>query len=324
MQDFSISQKSQNATLRKAKAVKKDEFYTKIYDIENEVKHYKGHFRGKVVFCNCDDPTASDFWRYFHISFSHLGLKKLISTHFVYKDLFTPGSTYKMEYEGGNDVDYNIGEKTILKANGDFRSEECIEILKSADIVVTNPPFSLFREFVSQLMKFDKIFLIIGNKNAIAYKEIFPLIKETKVWLGYTSPNYYMVYENGKFLYDSDNLAGLTRWFTNLEVSKRDEELILFRKYYGNEGNYPKYDNYDAIEVSKVCNIPMDYDGVMGVPITFLDKYNPSQFEIVDGLNRYSILDVAGTNKLARKNHLYMTSINGKPIYARILIKKKQ
>jgi hypothetical protein len=279
-----------NTTLNAASKAKNDEFYTQISDIEKECSHYKEHFKGKTIFCNCDDPDTSNFWRYFHINFSHLGLKKLVSTHFVYMDMFHEGDTYKMEYSGGNDGDYTMGIKTTLKENGDFRSGECITILKEADIIVTNPPFSLFREYAAQLMEYEKKFLIIGSKNAITYKEIFPLIKEGRMWLGYGFSNgnaFFGVKSPRDFaagVYDQK--TGLVKfrnacWFTNFEILKRNEKLILYKTYKGHENDYPKYDNYDAIEVSKVQDIPVDYDGVMGVPITFLDKYNPSQFDIV-------------------------------------------
>jgi hypothetical protein len=277
-----------NATLNAANKAKNDEFYTQISDIEKECSHYKAHFKNKIIFCNCDDPDTSNFWRYFHINFSHLGLKKLIATHFVYMDMFHEGDTYKMEYTGGNDGDYTIGTKTTLKENGDFRSAECIALLKKADIIVTNPPFSLFREYVAQLMEYEKKFLIIGNKNAITYKDIFPLIKEGRMWLGHKNINSDMWLllpdncEKWEKIIDGRKAKHIMAcWFTNLEISKRSEKLILYKIYKGHENDYPKYDNYDAIEVSKVQDIPVDYNGVMGVPITFLDKYNPSQFDIV-------------------------------------------
>ncbi|MDR2104165.1 MAG: adenine-specific methyltransferase EcoRI family protein, partial [Deferribacteraceae bacterium] len=223
-----------NKGLNNASKAKNDEFYTRIADIERECLHYREHFKDKVVFCNCDDPDTSDFWRYFHIAFGVLGLKKLIAAHFVYMDLFTPGETYKIEYEGGDDGDFNIGKRTTLEQNGDFRSFECIELLKEADIVVTNPPFSLFREYVSQLIKYDKKFLIISHQNAITYKEIFKLIRDNKVWLGYNNfdnsrfimPSYYDI-EASKYAYEENGVkygrvSGL-RWFTNLEIKKRLE-----------------------------------------------------------------------------------------------------
>lgn len=270
---------AKNDNLHKAKDAKNDEFYTRIEDVAEELRHYKKHFAGKVVFCNCDDPTWSAFWRYFHLNFSELGLKKLIATHY---DRTEP--TYKMEYEGGDDNDVEVGVKTPLEGNGDFRGRECLDLLDECDIVVTNPPFSLFREYVSTLIQHGKKFLIIGNKNAITYKELFPLLKENKVWIGYSSPSEFDT-PNGM----TKKINGLTRWFTNLDIQKRHEKLILWQRYYDDDGNplpdaeerYPHYDNYDAINVDRVADIPVDYKGVMGVPITFLDKYNPDEFKIL-------------------------------------------
>ena len=258
-----------NANLHKAKNAKNDEFYTQLTDVSKELMHYKQHFKDKIVFCNCDDPTWSAFWKYFHLNFEALGLKKLISTHY---DKTEP--TYKMAYTGGDDNDIEVGVKTPLEGNGDFRNQECLDLLDEADIVVTNPPFSLFREYVACLMEHKKKFLIIGNKNAITYKEFFPLIKEDKVWLGYASPSEFNTPDG-----ITKKLNGLTRWFTNLDHKKRHEKLILWKNYTSEE--YPTYDNYDAINVDKVDQIPCDYDGVMGVPITYLDKHNPDQFEIL-------------------------------------------
>ena len=276
-----------NANLHKAKNAKNDEFYTQLTDVSKELMHYKRHFKDKIVFCNCDDPTWSAFWKYFHLNFEALGLKKLISTHY---DKTEP--TYKMEYTGGDDNDIEVGVKTPLEGNGDFRNQECLDLLDEADIVVTNPPFSLFREYVACLMEHKKKFLIIGNMNAITYKEFFPLLRNNEVWLGCTNFNvgmYFFVPDDFeyrltyKFLKEIDGrkvnrVAGCC-WFTNLDHKKRHEKLILWKNYTSDE--YPKYDNYDAINVNKVSEIPCDYDGVMGVPITFLDKYNPDQFEIV-------------------------------------------
>ena len=275
-----------NGNLHKAKDAKNDEFYTQLTDVSKELMHYKQHFKGKVVFCNCDDPTWSAFWKYFHLNFSALGLKKLISTHY---DKTEP--TYKMEYEGGDDNDIEVGVKTPLEGNGDFRNAECIELLKESDIVVTNPPFSLFREYVAQLMEYEKFFIIVGNRNAITYKEIFPLIRDDKLWLGngFQAGNAYFgipedadtsIYAKG--VYDPTTKLVKFRnccWFTNMDIQKRHEKLLLWKNY--SQDDFPKYDNYDAINVDKVANIPVDYDGVMGVPITFLDSYNPEQFEIV-------------------------------------------
>ena len=294
-----------NTSLRTAKKVKNDEFYTRLEDINEEMNHYEDKFRGKVVFCNCDDPKWSNFWKYFHLNFSALGLKKLISTHY---DKTEP--TYKMEYTGGDDNDIEVGVRTPLEGNGDFRNQECLDLLDEADIVVTNPPFSLFREYVAVLMEHNKKFLIIGNKNAITYKEIFPLLKENKIWLGYNAVHDFLQLDG------STKKFGNIGWFTNLDINKRHEKLTLWKHYTLEE--YPKYDNYDAINVDKVNQIPCDYDGVMGVPITFLDKYNPEQFEIIDGIGRYSILK----NEETKANGKYLSMINGKAKYFRILIKK--
>jgi hypothetical protein len=326
--------KSSNKNLRKANQAKNDEFYTQLAEIENELKHYKDQFCGKVVFCNCDDPKESNFVKYFSMNFEHLGLKKLIATHFKEANLFTQEPPYKLEYTGDKDGNRMPDPNefiTEMIGTGDFRSQECTELLKEADIVVTNPPFSLFREYVAQLIKFDKKFLIMGNQNAITYKEIFKLIKENKLWLGqslngrnilFQIPEHYESYHK---IIDGKKYAfpkGVV-WFTNLDVLKRqNEEIILYKKYTPEE--YPRYDNYDAINVDRTEKIPMDYAGVMGVPITFLHKYNPEQFEIIEGLNRYTILDVDSLNKHAQKNHLHMTEINGKSKYFRVLIKNKK
>ena len=269
---------AKNSNLHAAKTAKNDEFYTRLEDVERELFHYREHFRDKTVLLNCDDPKWSAFWRYFHLCFKFLGLKKLISTH--YEPDGSP--SYALIYENPNgiqelDNDVEIGTTIPLKGNGDFRSPECIEFLKEADIVVTNPPFSLFREYAAQLVEYGKQFLIIGNKNAITYKEVFPLIKDGTLWLGITSPAEFSIPETGV----AKKLNGLTRWFTNLEHKKRHEPIILWREYAKTPEMFPRYDNYDAINVDKVCDIPIDYDGVMGVPITFLDKWNPEQFEIV-------------------------------------------
>lgn len=277
---------AKNDNLHKAKDAKNDEFYTRIEDVAEELRHYKKHFAGKVVFCNCDDPTWSAFWRYFHLNFAELGLKKLISTHY---DRTEP--TYKMEYEGGDDNNVEVGVKTPLEGNGDFRNKECLDLLDECDIVVTNPPFSLFREYVAVLMQHQKKFLILGNMNALTYKEIFPLIRDNQLWYGasihsgdrkFYVPNDYPLKASGcgvdnngqKFI----RVKGV-RWYTNLDYKARHEKLVLWKNYTPEE--YPKYDNYDAINVNKYSEIPCDYDGVMGVPITFIDYYCPEQFEIV-------------------------------------------
>lgn len=297
-----------NENLCKAKATKNDEFYTRLSDIENELTHYKKHFKDAVVLCNCDDPAWSNFWRYFHMNFDTLGLKKLISTHYDAKK-----SSYKMEYAGGDDNNISAGVITSLPGDGDFRSPECIELLKQADIIATNPPFSLFREYVAQLVKYDKKFVIIGNMNAATYKDVFPLLKNNKVWFGF---NYVK-----EFIQPDGNSKkfGNILWYTNLDITKRHEELNLIEKY--NPDRYPRYDNYDAINVNKVVDIPCDYAGVMGVPLTFLDKYNPGQFEIIGvdescGVGLSMGLFIDGS----RYKQCYA---NGRSIYKRIFIKKK-
>ena len=298
--------------LDNAKDAKNDEFYTQLTDVSKELMHYKQHFKNKIVLCNCDDPTWSAFWKYFHLNFSALGLKKLISTHY---DKNEP--TYKMEYTGGDDNDIEVGVKTPLEGNGDFRNQECLDLLDEADIVVTNPPFSLFREYVAVLMEHEKKFLIIGNKNSISYKEFFPLLKRNEVWIGYNSPSEFDT-PNGL----TKKVQGLCRWFTNLDIQKRHEKLILWKKY--NPEEYPVFDELpNIINVDKVNDIPTDYDGMIGVPITFLDKYNPEQFEIVDGLNRYTILDYFGINEDVMKRHSHCCNINGVSKYYRIVIRKK-
>lgn len=286
-----------NKKLSAAKKAKNDEFWTLMPDIEKEVSQYKDQFEDKVIYCNCDDYRWSNFYKYFKDHFKEYKLKRLIA------------SCLTGEYAS---YDGNV-ETTGKLQNGDFRKEESIELLKTADIVITNPPFSLFREYVAQLIKYNKKFLIIGNKNAITYKEIFPLIKENKLWLGYYYPNEFRL-PNGD---TTKKVNGLCRWFTNLDIKKRHKDLILYKKYTAKD--YPKYDNYDAIEVGKVANIPKDYNGVMGVPITFLDSYNPKQFEIV-GWSRHNDLDMDGGYWLGGCND---ATINGKIVYRRILIKRK-
>lgn len=269
-------------------------------DIEREIKNYKDQFRDKIVFCNCDDPKESNFVKYFSNNFEHLGLKKLIATHYKEANLFTQEAPYKLEYSGDKNGNHkpDLDEFTTkMIGTGDFRSKECIELLKEADIVVTNPPFSLFREYIEQLTEYDKKFLIIGNTNALTYKEIFKLIKNNKLRTGYTNFNlgmFFIVPDNWEQFHhineDGKKIARVSTscWFTNLEVEKHKEEIVLYKKYSSEE--YPKYDNYDAIEVSKVSDIPLDYSGAMGVPVTFIDKYNPEQFEIIDAIGRYSML----------------------------------
>lgn len=287
-----------NSNLSAAKLSKEDEFYTQLGDIEKEMRHYRKHFKDKVVYCNCDDPRISNFFHYFSHNFEKLGLKKLIATCYKNQsmDLFSQNDVEQaiyLEYEGDKDGDRIPGVDEIeikqLQGDGDFRSAESITLLEQADIVVTNPPFSLFRPYVKQLIEHEKKFLIVGSQNAISYKEIFRLIKANKIWLGYNNgdmkfrvPDYYepratrfWVDEGGQKWRSLGNAC----WFTNMDISKRHEDLLLYKTY--DPEKYPTYDNYEAIEVAKVVDIPMDYDGVMGVPLTFLDKYNPDQFEIL-------------------------------------------
>lgn len=327
-----MAKKTVNRNLNEAKANKKDEFYTQLADIEVELRNYKEHFKGKVVYCNCDDPRLSNFFHYFSYNFEHLGLKKLIATCYKSQnmDLFSQNDSEQaiyLEYSGdknGNKVPDpdEIGIKP-LKGDGDFRSAECLELLAEADIVVTNPPFSLFREYLAQLIKYDKDFLIIGAQNAITYTDIFPSIKENKLWLGLTMnssnrwfqvpddyENYHKIENEKKFAF----VAGVV-WYTNLSHSKRNEDIVLYKKY--NTEEYPTYDNYNAIEVRKVKEIPRDYKGVMGVPVSFLHKFNPEQFKIV-GSNRGVGQDI--------KNGVYGrgTFLNGKETFKRLFIKNKK
>ncbi len=339
-----------NKNLNAAKTAKKDEFYTQMTDIERELQHYWKHFRDKVVLCNCDDPYESNFFKYFALRFNQLGLKKLICTCYDGSPVMgSELSLFALDAEGNekkvaykveisevsdvngdgavdlSDVEYLIkNDKNVLsslRGNGDFRSKECIELLKEADIVVTNPPFSLFREYISQLMEYDKKFLIVGSQNNVTYKEVFPLLKADKVWLGYKSGDMAFKvpqdYEPRETRYWEDEEGQKWRslgnicWFTNLDHNKRHEELDLVCRY--SPENYPKYDSYDAINVNRVDEIPCDYSGVMGVPITFLDKYNPEQFEII-GIDRY-------VEDNPNYGHRFM--IKGKEVYARILIRNK-
>lgn len=328
-----MARKIEHTMLTSAKTNKKDEFYTQLSDIERELKHYRNHFKDKVVLCNCDDPRVSNFFHFFSYNFEKFGLKKLIATCYKNQDadLFSQNNSEKaiyLEYTGdknGNNVpDTNeIGIKK-LKGDGDFRSKESIELLKQADIVVTNPPFSLFREYVAQLIEYDKKFLIIGNINAISYKEIFKIIKENRAWLGvnmgrgisgFIVPKHYELYGSEARVDEDGNRIVATNnclWLTNLDTAKRHEDIILYKNYTPEE--YPNYDNYDAINVDKTKDIPMDYTGTMGVPITFLDKFNPDQFEIIGQM---------ATTKIDEFNFGY-PYVNGAKIYARILIKNKR
>lgn len=328
---------AKNSQLNSAKNAKKDEFYTQLSDIENELKHYKKHFQGKTVLCNCDDPRVSNFFHYFAYNFEHLGLKRLITTCFKNqeRDLFSQNDSERaiwLEYFGDKNGNRVPDAEEIgihyFDGDGDFRSAECIELLKQADIVVTNPPFSLFREYVVQLMEYGKKFLIIGHQNAITYKEIFKLIKENHLWLGFGfkggAAHFISKYQDVAAA--GDHREGMIRvsgvvWFTNLDLPKRHEELVLYKKY--SEEDYPHYDNYDAIEVNKTELIPEDFDGVMGVPITFLNKYNPEQFEIL-GMESSAGYDaeIVGIPRL--KEGDARPAINGKTTYARILIRRRE
>ena len=337
-----MEKKSLNNNLKKAKSGKNDEFYTELTDIEKELKHYKEHFKDKVVFCNCDDPRISNFFHHFSYKFESLGLKKLITTCYKNQEsnLFSKHKSEKaiyLEYNGDKNGNRVPDAEEIgivdLKGDGDFRSHESIELLKQADIVVTNPPFSLFREFVAQLIEHDKKFLIIGNQNNLTYKEIFKLVKENKIWTGvdnggtkwFKVPDHYEIETETRIkVIDGQKYfsMGSVYWFTNLDNKKRHIDLILHNKYYGNEHEFPKYDNYDAINVNKVADIPIDFIGVMGVPITFIDKYNPEQFEII------SSNDIRINDKIPIKEHGLIKdkegAINGKPTYVRVLIKHKK
>lgn len=357
-----------------AKKNKADEFYTQLSDIEAEMKHYKEHFKDKVIFCNCDDPYESNFFKYFSMNFNFLGLKKLIATCYSgspvageqlslleVKNLKEQGEIERLPYkieitevkdennDGAidlTDVEYLLKNRnnilTLLKGDGDFRSEESVELLKEVDIVATNPPFSLFREYIAQLIEYDKSFIIVGSKNAVTYKEVFQLFQENKIWLGNGFPNgnaYFRIPDAysrkwAKGVYNPE--TGLVKfrnvgWFTNLDLEKRHSKLTPFKTYTPEE--YPMYDNYNAIEVSRVAEIPYDYNGVMGVPITFLDKYNPEQFEILgitdrqntSGLRikKYTAEDTPKYNDLNARSVLKKDG-NYKALYARILIKRKE
>lgn len=343
-----------NSSLIKAKKQKNDEFYTRIEDIEREVMQYQQYFKDKVVYCNCDDPEESNFWKFFELNFEYFGLKKLISTHFDQDK-----QTYKLELYRDINNDGKINNldivKTPLSGNGDFRSPESIELLKESDIVVSNPPFSLFREYISQLIEYNKQFLVIGNKNAVTYKEVFPLIRDNKIWLGLTCPKDFLSPEN------EIKKLGLCNWFTNLPNKKRNEEIILFKEF--NENDFPKYDNYIAWNVDKTKDIPVDKEIIVqlsndnyekaikiynddcqlldidketgickvlikrpiwGVPISFLDKYNPNQFEIYQA--KECITDTVGgaIEELTGEflsGKINCPSINEKPIYKRLLIR---
>ncbi len=339
-----------NKNLTAANKAKKDEFYTQLDDIANELKHYAAHFKGKTVLCNCDDPYESNFFKFFASKFNAWGLKKLIAT--CYKS--SPVARGEFDFDGVGeskahkivitkvddfngdgaidilDVEYLLKNDkntlTRLKGDGDFRSAECVELLKEADIVVTNPPFSLFREYVAQLVQYRKKFLIVGNQNAITYKEIFPLIKENKMWLGFGfkggAAHFISHYEDKATA--SNHIEGMIRvsgvmWFTNIDHKKRHETLDLYKHYTPEE--FPKYDNYDAINVDKTADIPMDYDGVMGVPITFMDKFCPDQFVIVGATESEG---KGFSNRLWNaQSGVAQPMVNGKRLFKRIFIRRK-
>ena len=352
-----------NSNLNDSARNRQDEFYTQLSLVESELKHYKDYFKGKTVFCNCDDPYESNFFKYFAMNFNSLGLKKLITTCYASSPVIGKQFDYYVdkggqlsfvEAENNNsireerhpykveitevkdetgdgriglaDVEYLMYNKknvmTLLEGDGDFRSTECVELLKQADVVVTNPPFSLFREYVAQLLEYKKLFLIVGNLNAVKYKEILPLFMNDKVWLGNNSGHYWFKvpdsYEEKKTDFKIDDEGQKWRrmgnicWYTNLDTAKRHEDMTLFRQY--SPEIYPKYDNYDAVEVSKTADIPCDYYGVMGVPITFMTKHNPHQFTIVGVLNSGS----------ANEYDFAKAILGGKQLYARILIQRKQ
>jgi len=321
-----------NRNLHIANGTRKDEYYTQLSDIEKELKHYRGQFRGKTVYCNCDDPYESNFFKYFAANFNALGLKKLITTSYIESPVagkqlplfrmkglesIKPKNAKPHRIEINKVIDFNndgaidledikklledkANVSTPLSGDGDFRSIECIKLLEESDIVCTNPPFSLFREYVAQLIEYNKKFLIIGNYNAITYKEIFPLFKDNKIWIGYSPRS--MNFQIPKGGLKKVNAC----WYTNLDVIKRHENIILYKKYLAKE--YPRYDNYDAINVDKVSDIPIDYYDAMGVPITFIERYNPDQFEII---------------KFRKGDDERDLLINGKSPYFRILIKRK-
>lgn len=342
--------------MQQASKAKKDEFYTQLVDIENELKHYREYFENKTVLCNCDDPFESNFFRYFAINFNFLKLKKLICTcyagspisHTELNDLPLFKKDEKLPYkieitevpdingDGATDLSdieillrSNKNNLTILDGDGDFRSEESIEFLKEADIVVTNPPFSLFREYITQLIEYDKEFVILGNMNAITYKGIFSIFKKNKVWYGpsissgdrkFYVPDNYELNASGCGI-DDDGRKWIkvkgVRWFTNLDHKKRHEKLILYKKYSPKE--FPKYDNYDAININKTAEIPEDYSGIMGVPITFLDRYSPDQFELLGIMSGAKGEGLTNGNDGRAKFY-----VRGRGVYARILIRRKQ
>ena len=332
-----------NKNLNKAKKIKKDEFYTQLEDINNELKHYREHFQGKTVLCNCDDPRVSNFFKYFAYNFEFLGLKKLITTCYKNQnaDLFTQGQCERavyLVYEGDKNGNHIPDAEEIgimpLHGDGDFRSQECIELLKEADIVVTNPPFSLFREFIALMIKYEKKFLVIGREGNVTYKEIFPYFKQNKLWSGYYSgdmsfkvPSDSEIRETRFWIDESGQKwrsLGNACWFTNMELKKRHEKIILYQSY--SEDKYQHYINYDAIEVKYVKDIPYDFDGLIGVPVSFIHKFNPEQFEIIGSSNE--LADMTIINNLLGKSDggpaFYIEQPNGKikRLYNRIVIKR--
>lgn len=327
-----------NRTLASARNKKEDEFYTQLSDIEKEMCHYREYFKDKTILCNCDDPRISNFFRYFALNFKEFGLKRLITTCYKNQDvdLFTQNDCEKavwLDYYGNpNDptnTDFSTVEIKELKGDGDFRSQECIELLQQADIVITNPPFSLFREYLKQLIDYQKRFIILGNQNALTYKEVFTWIKENKLWLGYKNgdmsfkvPDYYTPRET-RYWQDETGQKwrsmGNICWFTNIDTLKRHQEIVCYKKYTPAE--FPRYDNYDAINVDKVADIPIDYEGEMGVPITFMHSYNPEQFEIIDINPHFFSMVEKG---LEKPKQLTLRNAGKKDPYARILIKRKK
>lgn len=352
---------SKNQALSNAAKAKKDEFYTQLADIEKEMRYYKDYFRGKTVFLNCDDPYESNFFKYFAMNFNRLGLKKIIATCYagstvaqtqlqLFDDMMEDGESkrpYKLEItevkDENNDgkidladVEWLIKNKknvlTILDGNGDFRSPECVQLLDEADVVITNPPFSLFREYLALLVEHEKDFIILGNQNAITYKEVFPLIRDNKVWLGasihsgdreFRVPDDYPLKAASYRVDDDGNkfirVKGI-RWFSNIDYKQRHEPLILVETY--DPDRYPRYDNYDAINVDKTNDIPEDYDGIMGVPITFLDKYDSNQFEIIGATESEG---KGFSNGLWNpESGVAQPMIDGRRIYKRLFIRKRQ
>ena len=360
-----------NKSLNKAQDAREDEFYTQLTDVEKEMRYYRKHFKGKTILCNCDDPYESNFFKYFALNFNRLGLKKLVATCYkgspianrqlsIFDILGETQESYDRPYkavvttvhdttgDGGVDM-FDVAELfkskenrlTELNGDGDFRSDECLELMDEADIVVTNPPFSLFREYVATLVEHKKKFLIIGSQNNITYKEIFPLLMKNEMWLGYkagdmafTVPDYYEARETRYWEDDTGQKwrsLGNICWYTNLDIKKRHEEMILVKRY--DPEDYPTYDNYDAIEVSKVSHIPCDYGGIMGVPITFLDKYNPDQFDILGITDRnnlyglttkiYTRKDGANYSDCNRRAAIKQPDGSLKSTYARLLVRNK-